>query len=214
MKKLRVCGKNGRMAAKIRELAVKQRDWELVEGCRQADVVIDFTAPEGTAKHLAEALESQKPIVIGTTGLSEDQMLQIRNAAKKIPVLYSPNMAPGVNVLFQLVEAAAKNLGSDFAAEISETHHIHKKDRPSGTAKVIGKIVEAVTGKKPPIESLREGEEIGEHSVVFGSPFEHLILFHRSLDRKVFADGALRAAKWILGKNPGLYTMAQVLENE
>lgn len=214
MKKLLVCGKNGRMAAQIRDLAAKQRAWELVEPCALADVVIDFTAPEGTAKHLAEALENKKPIVIGTTGLSEEQMTEIRRAAKKIPILYSPNMAPGMNVLFHLVEAAAKNLGNGFTVEISETHHVHKKDRPSGTAKLLGKIVEGVTGKKPPIESLREGEEIGEHSVVFGSPFEHLILFHRALDRQVFADGALRAAKWILGKNPGLYTMAQVVEGE
>lgn len=211
MKKLLVCGKNGRMAAQIRQLAGESKTWKIVENWDSAEVGIDFTAPEGTARYLALAAEKKKPIVIGTTGLSENQMTQLQKTAKKIPIVYSPNMAIGMNVLFSVVRETAEKLGGNFEIAIAEKHHLHKKDRPSGTAKMLGTIIQSVTGKKTPIDSLREAEEIGEHSVVFASLDEHLVFYHRALDRKVFASGSLRAAEWLVGKNAGLYSMANVL---
>lgn len=211
MKKIFVCGKNGRMANQIRLLCLEKGDWALAEGVESADVLVDFTAPEALRQNLQEGVCHARPLVIGTTGLSEEQMGEMRTAAQKIAIVYSPNMSQGVQVLLHLVSVAAPMLAKNFEIEISETHHIHKKDRPSGTAKAIGIVVEEATGKKPPIESIREGEEVGEHTIVFGSAFEHLAIFHRALDRKVFADGALKAAHWVLDKPAGLYTMGEVL---
>lgn len=220
-KRLIVCGANGKMGSKICELALSSGSWEtVVQSTRQrplkdligsGEVLIDFTLPEAASLHLTLAQQNKKPLVIGTTGLSTQQHKQMEAAAKTIPIVYSPNMSIGINVLFRLIETASKTLGETFQVEISETHHIHKKDSPSGTARAMGLIVEKMTGKKPPIDSIREGEVVGEHSIVFGSEFEHLALFHRALDRKVFAAGALRAAEWILDKKPGLYSMQEVL---
>lgn len=210
------------MGSCICELAVFSGVWETVipsnrqhplkEIIQKGEVIIDFTLPEATAEHLALAIQYQKPIVIGTTGHTPQQQAAFEKAAKTIPILFSPNMSIGVNVMFRLIEEASQRLGKSFSAEITETHHVHKKDRPSGTAKAMGQVVEKTTGQKPPIDSIREGEVVGEHSIVFGSEFEHLAIFHRAIDRKVFAAGALRAAEWILDKKPGLYSMQEVLE--
>lgn len=189
----------------------QENHWQLTDDFETCQVAIDFSAPAGTENFVASALKHKKPIVIGTTGLSNDQQAEIQEAAKKIPIVYSPNMSVGVNLLFKLAAMAAKTLGKEYQIEISETHHIHKKDKPSGTAKKIGEIVEKIRNEKPAIESIREGEVIGDHTIVFGSDMEHLAIMHRAVDRKVFAAGALKAARWIIGKSPGLYTMADVL---
>lgn len=219
--KLIVCGAKGRMGSLICQLAEKDKGWGGVEKVdvdapltgviAKGEVIIDFTQPEGTETHLQLALQHKKPIVIGTTGLNEEQHRLIQEASKKIAVVFSPNMAIGVNILFKLTEIATKAFGKEYDIAISETHHVHKKDSPSGTAKALGTLVEKVRGKLPPIQSFREGEVVGEHTIVFGSPREHLALMHRALDRSVFAEGALKAAKWVLNKKPGLYSMADVL---
>lgn len=221
MKNLAVCGAKGRMGSLLCGLAGKDKfwgrvekvdlEWPLANVIQSCDVVIDFTQPEGTQTHVPLAATHQKPIVIGTTGLNEVQRRQIEEASKKIAVVFSPNMAIGVNILFQLTEMAAKAAGQTFKIEISETHHIHKKDKPSGTAKMLGEIVEKTGGQKPSIQSFRKGEVVGEHTIVFGSPHEHLTLTHQTLDRSVFAEGALVAAKWVLNQKPGLYNMTDVL---
>ncbi len=199
------------MGSLISETALKSGEWKLADKGEKADVIIDFSAPAGTEESVAFAQEHKIPIVIGTTGLNEEQKKEMGEAAKKIAIVFSPNMSVGVNVLFKLIEAAAKTLQEGYAVEINETHHTHKKDRPSGTAKMMGEIVEKIRHQKPPITSFREGEVIGDHTIIFSNESEHLALLHRALDRKVFAQGALRAAKWVLGKKAGLYNMSHVL---
>lgn len=216
-----VCGATGRTGSKIFSLAredsffsevipVSRKD-PLVGVVAKGDLVIDFTLPEATDRHVLLALQYKKPLVIGTTGLTAEQKTAIREAAKTIPILISPNMAVGVNVLFELLETAARALSAGFQVEVSETHHRNKKDKPSGTAKRIGDIVEKHFLKMPPIASKREGDVAGEHEVTFDSPLESLCLKHIAKDRSVFAHGALQGAKWLLKKKPGLYTMKDVL---
>lgn len=221
MKKLIVCGAKGRMGAMVCRLAEAGGEWQIAgrvdldlpleKVVSLGEVVIDFTEPQAAVQHARLAQKNKKSMVIGTTGLNQEQEQVLKEAARVIPIVWSPNMAVGVNLLFKLTELAAQTLGKNYTIKISETHHVHKKDAPSGTAKALGLIVEKIRGKKPPIDSIREGEVVGEHTVVFGSEGEHLSLMHRALDRSIFADGALRAARWILGKKPGLYTMADVL---
>ncbi|MDP2599302.1 MAG: 4-hydroxy-tetrahydrodipicolinate reductase [Deltaproteobacteria bacterium] len=209
--KLFISGATGRMGKLICKLAQESNAWQLTDDFETCQIIIDFSAPEGTEKALTLARERKIPIVIGTTGLNETQKAQVTAAAKEIPVVFSPNMSVGVNLLFKLIETAAKTLEKDYKIKISETHHIHKKDKPSGTAKRMGEIVEKIRKEKPPIESIREGEVIGDHTIIFGNDAEHLAILHRAVDRQVFAAGALKAAQWIIGKSPGLYTMQDVL---
>ena len=211
MNKLIVFGVSGRMGQQICGLAKQNKKWQLTDQIGECTVAIDFSAPSGTEKYVALALKHKKPIVVGTTGLDQQQQNAIAEAAQTIPIVTSPNMSVGMNVLFKLVAEAAKAMGPDYAIEISETHHSDKIDKPSGTAKKIGEIVEQRTQKKLPITSIREGKVIGDHTIVFGNDAERLTLFHTALDRRVFAEGALRAAEWVIGKRPGLYSMAQVL---
>ncbi|MBI4124506.1 MAG: 4-hydroxy-tetrahydrodipicolinate reductase [Deltaproteobacteria bacterium] len=209
------------MGSAICRLAETSGDWEvagrvdldlpLEKVISAGEIIIDFTQPEATQNHLRLAQKNKKPMVIGTTGLNEAEQQSVREAARHIPIVWSPNMSVGVNLLFKLTELAAQILDKNYTIKITETHHVHKKDSPSGTAKTLGAIVEKIRGQKPPIDSIREGEVVGEHAVVFGSGREHLALMHRALDRSVFAEGALKAAQWIVGKKPGLYTMADVL---
>ncbi|MDO8527835.1 MAG: dihydrodipicolinate reductase C-terminal domain-containing protein [Deltaproteobacteria bacterium] len=216
-----ICGATGRMGKLICQLAEQSAEWKITgkvdsknpleEVIDSGDVIIDFSLPQATSGHLLLAARHQIPIVIGTTGLEKKQHAEMVQVTQLIPIVYSANMSVGMNVLCKLIEVATKKLGGTFDIEISETHHIHKKDQPSGTSKMMGLVVEKVIGKKPPIESIREGEVIGEHTIVFGSPFEHIALLHSALDRRVFAEGALTAARWILGKSPGLYSMQDVL---
>jgi len=157
-------------------------------------------------------------MVIGTTGLSDDQQAALAAAAREIPIVVSPNMSIGVNVLFELVQAAARRLGLDYTVALEETHHAGKKDAPSGTAKRLQALLAGTRGDQPDrirCESVRRGEVVGDHVVTFEGPFERLSLRHEALSRDVFALGALKAAAFVASrKAAGLYDMADVLRAE
>lgn len=180
----------------------------------QGDVVIEFTSSDATVAHAQLAQELRKPMVIGTTGLSDAQMETLRLAAKTIPIVVSPNMSIGVNVLFELAQLAAQRLGLSYDVEIVESHHREKKDAPSGTAKRLAELL-ASARKQPsgsiPVHAIRAGDIVGDHTVVLAGPSERLELTHRAHSREVFAQGALRAVKFIVGRKPGLYDMSHVL---
>ena len=193
----------------------------------QADVLIDFTRPEGTLEHL----EHCKAAVIGTTGFSESQSKTIREKARRIPIVLSPNFAIGVNVVFRLAETAARALGDAYDVEIVEAHHRHKVDAPSGTALKLGEIIASSlkrdlqkearhgrhgdTGERPVkqigFHAIRGGDIVGEHTVIFAGSGERVEVTVRSQSRMTYAAGALRAAKWLKGRPPGLYDMSDVL---
>ena len=178
------------------------------------DVLIDFTLPEVTDLYINECLNLGRPIVIGTTGLSSAQKDNIVKAAEKIPIFYAPNMSLGVNICYKLIEACAKYLDNNWQVAISEIHHQHKKDAPSGTALEMGKII-AACGKHMAsalqFNSMRCGDIRGEHTVLFANEGERIEITHRASSRKAYAQGALKAAKWIIGKKPGLYSMQDVI---
>jgi 4-hydroxy-tetrahydrodipicolinate reductase len=178
----------------------------------QSEAVIDFSAPEGTLAMLNEAKKDKKAMVIGTTNLDKDQVSSVKEASKSIPVLYSPNMSVGVNLFFKVLRLAASTLGG-YDLKIKETHHIHKKDAPSGTAKKLAEIVNEFGFDKriDEIEAKREGEVIGDHQVVFENQLDSFKIVHHAKTRDIFAQGAITAAKWIKGKPAGLYSMEEVL---
>jgi len=178
------------------------------------DALIEFTACSATLEHLEIAVKNKKAMVIGTTGFSKDEVEKIKNASKKIPIVFSPNMSIGANLMFRITEEIAEALGEGYEAEIVEAHHDQKKDAPSGTAKRLGEAVSKVKGKIPQIHSVRLGDIVGEHTVIFAGIGERIEITHRAHSRDAFAKGALDAAKFLIGKQPGLYTMADVLEGE
>lgn len=175
------------------------------------DCLIDFTLPEATLGNLASCSNNKVPMVIGTTGMGEEGEEKIKETSKKIPIVFSPNMAIGVNVVFKIVAEAARALGKDFKIKVDETHHVHKKDSPSGTAKMIAKVIKDSSGEEPEVEAFREGEVIGNHGIVFDSEFENIEIRHDAKTRDVFAAGAIEAAKFTAGKPAGLYSMKDVL---
>lgn len=197
----------------------------------QCDVVVEFTIPEATLAHLAICATHEKAMVIGTTGLSENQIKEIEIASKLIPIVLSPNMALGVNLLFELVKKAASILDESYDVEIIETHHHFKIDAPSGTALKIAEVIarerhvklvdEAVYGRvgnvgqrksgEIGIHAVRAGNISGEHTIIFNSLGERLELTHKAYSREAFAEGALKAVHFILNKNPGLYSLRDVL---
>ena len=195
-----------------------------------AEVVIDFSSPEGTLKWLDVARECKCAMVIGTTGLTESQEASVADAAGEIAIVKAPNMSVGVNVLLNVVAQMAKVLGEDYDVEISETHHRFKKDAPSGTAVALARSICAATnreygeaavlgrggqcprkGGEIGMHALRVGDTVGEHTVYFGNLGETLTVSHSAHTRDTFASGALRAARWVAGKKPGLYSMRDVL---
>jgi len=190
----------------------------------QADVLIDFTRPEGTLAHLKHA----NAMVIGTTGFTEEDKGSIAEAAKRMPIVMAANFAVGVNATYKLAEVAARILGETYDVEIVEAHHRHKVDAPSGTALELGEIVaralnkkdfvfgrKGVIGERQPTQigfhSIRGGDIIGEHTVIFAGTGERVEVTVRSQSRTTYAQGALRAVKFLKGKAPGLYGMADVL---
>ena len=175
------------------------------------DSLIEFTSPEATMKHLEIAHDKKVSMVIGTTALSSQQLEKMKETSKKISIVFSPNMSVGANVLFKLTEEASSALGESYEASITEAHHKYKKDTPSGTAKRLGEAVSKVRGKMPEIESIREGEIVGDHTVIFKGKSETIELTHRAFSRDVFAEGALAAAKFLASKGPGLYSMHDVI---
>jgi len=180
----------------------------------RGDVCVDFTTPDATITHVQVAQQLRKPMVIGTTGLSEAQLDTLRAASQKIPIMFSPNMSLGVNALFELARLAAERLGSAFDIEVVESHHRQKKDAPSGTAKRLAEVL-AAARKQPmsavPIHAVRAGDIVGDHTVILAGQSERLELTHRAHSREVFAQGALKAAQFIRGQRPGLYDMSDVL---
>ena len=198
---------------------------------KKTDVIVDFTVPKCTLEILKIALKLKKRVVIGTTGFTQKDEKIIKNFSKKIPILKAGNMSLGVNLLMYLTEIASKSLSEDYLSKIFEVHHKHKKDYPSGTALMLGKgIADGKNkdlynligkkflnkksfpyGKKINFNSIRKGEIIGEHEVTFSSGKEIIKLNHEAFDRSLYSDGALTAAKWLVSKKPGLYSMRDLL---
>jgi len=180
-----------------------------------SDVVIDFSLPEGTVQVLDAVVRHGKPLVCGVSGLDEAQMAQLDEASAAVPIVYDRNMSLGIAVLERSVREAAGSLGLDFTIEISEVHHIHKKDAPSGTALKLGEAIAEARGEPDAgsigFNSERRGEVPGDHDVVMSSPTERLSFAHSVTTRQVFADGAIRAARWVVGRDPGRYAMSDVL---
>lgn len=211
------------MGSEIAALVHSSSDLHLAASCNQAsrlacaitkgDVIIDFTAPDASVDHARLAAEHGIPIVIGTTGFSEEELQSISDAALEVAVVLSPNMSVGVNVLFAMTKLASAAFDKNFHIEIVETHHAHKKDKPSGTAKKIAQVIQQTHGRDEhiPIQALRTGEVIGNHLLRFTSESESLTLTHHAITRRIFAEGAIRAARWIIGKPEGLYSMQDVL---
>ncbi len=184
---------------------------DLDSGVGALDCLIDFTLPGPTLEHLKSCRKYGVPMVIGTTGIDTAGEKAIKDASGTIPIVYSPNMSMGVNTLFMVVREAARVLGKDFKIKMDETHHVHKKDAPSGTAKMIANVIKDACGTEAQIKVVREGEVVGNHGIIFESDYETLEIRHDAKSRDVFADGALKAALFIAGKKPGLYTMGDVL---
>jgi 4-hydroxy-tetrahydrodipicolinate reductase len=198
---------------------------------KNTDIIIDFTVPNCTLDILKIASKLKKRVVIGTTGFSKKEEAIIKNFSKKIPILKAGNMSLGVNLLMYLTEIASKSLNDEYLSRVFEVHHKHKKDYPSGTALMLGKgIADGKNknfynligkkflnkktfpyGKKINFNSIRKGEIIGEHEVTFSSGKEIIKLNHEAFDRALYSDGALTAAKWLINKKPGLYSMRDLL---
>jgi 4-hydroxy-tetrahydrodipicolinate reductase len=177
----------------------------------KVDALVDFSAPAASLERLAECLATGTPHLIGTTGFDDAQKARIAEAGKRIPVLLASNTSVGVNVLFKTVPEIARLLGKDYDLDLVETHHRFKKDAPSGTAKTLAERIEAATGRKVTVHSVRSGDVVGEHRVVFGSLGDTIEIVHRASSRDLFARGALEAAKWLSKAKPGLYSMLDVL---
>lgn len=239
MTRISLVGRSGRMGMAIESAAQPFSDLAFASpfsrsqqpNSDEVDVVIDFSSPEGFRSSLAWCLVNGVPFVSGTTGLSKDDHRALEQAAAKIPVLLAANMSLGVALLRHLAEKSARSLGDDFDAEIMEIHHKRKKDSPSGTALALADSIDAgrglsskshrcssregMVGARPDGElgvfGLRGGDVVGEHTVYFFGEGERLELTHRASDRGIFARGALRCARWIVGKSAGRYTIEDVL---
>ena len=195
-----------------------------------ADVIVDFSSHQATAALIEAAVERAKPLVIGTTGHPSEDRARLLKLAARVPCVWTGNFSIGVNLLYALTRRAARTLGAGFDVEITEMHHRLKKDAPSGTASRLLEIVleerkldasavrhgrEGITGERPATEvavhSLRGGDVIGDHTVIFAGVGERIELTHKASDRAVFARGALRAAQWVVSRPPGVYDMQDVL---
>jgi 4-hydroxy-tetrahydrodipicolinate reductase len=214
-------GAAGRMGKTVRELAQNDPEIQIVALCdlgdslepamKNSDVAIDFSQADSIDEICRTASQHGKSLVIGTTGHSQQQRETIEETAHSVPIVLASNFSVGVNVLFWLTQQGAELLGSDFNPEIVETHHKMKKDAPSGTAKTLAEILKTMRNSEIRTQSIREGDVVGEHTVIFKGLGEQLELTHRAANRGIFALGALRAAKWIAHKPPGLYSMQDVL---
>ena len=234
-------GAAGRMGQAISKVAEAESDLVIARqsgrgdsirsSISEADVVVDFSQPEATEAACAGCVEAQKPLVIGTTGHSRVQLKIIEEAARSLPIVLAPNFSVGVNTLFWLTRKAAELLGDGFDVEIIETHHRLKKDAPSGTAKRLAELLcdvrglrydadvthgrEGLVGERPAkqigMHAIRAGDVVGDHTVIFAGTGERLELTHQATNRETFAIGALRAARWVMGRPPALYSMENVL---
>ena len=226
--KITALTENKRINKKINGIAI---DLNTYKTFKKVDLIIDFTVPKCTFEILKIALKLKKRVVIGTTGFSKKEENLIRKYSKKIPILKAGNMSLGINLLMYLTEIASGSLGKKFLSKIFEVHHKHKKDFPSGTALMLAKGI--ATGKnknfhniigrkylnkktfpysnKINFNSIRKGEIIGEHEVKFSSGKEIITLNHEAFDRALYSEGALSAAKWLMTKKPGLYSMRDLM---
>ena len=202
-----------------------------ISAFKNANIIIDFTIPKCTLEVLKIASKLKKRVVIGTTGFSKKEENLIKKYSRKIPILKAGNMSLGINLLMYLTEIASKSLGDNFLSKVFEAHHKHKKDHPSGTALMLGKGI--AVGKKKDFyklvgkkylnkkafpyskkinfNSIRKGEIVGNHKVLFSSGKETITLDHEAFDRALYSEGAFTAAKWLISKKPGLYSMRNVL---
>ncbi len=177
----------------------------------RADAVVDFSSPEAACGYAAACARAGKPFITGTTGFTAAQAAALERAARRAPVFVSPNMSPAVNLTFALAAQAAGRL-RDFDIHISEAHHSAKRDAPSGTALRYAEYIAAArAGAPPPITSVRAGDIVGDHTVLFAGPHERIELTHRAHSRAVFAAGALKAAAWTAGRGPGFYCYFDLL---
>jgi len=227
MVKIVISGAEGRMGKRIMELAGNGSAFSVVGGIelrgipgsniaadlkdikQDYDCIIEFTTPQVTIEHVKKA---NKAMVIGTTGLSAEEIETVKKASRKIPIVFAPNMSVGVNVCFGLIAKAAEILGKDYKPRIMEAHHTHKKDKPSGTAKLMANIISEKTGIEDiPVESIREDEIVGDHEIVFESDVDTVKILHSAKTRDIFALGALKAAQFVVTKKNGLFSMADVL---
>ena len=238
--RLLVHGAGGRLGKVILEVAQSQADLAVKGATRSdpvdklimgADVVIDVTTPAATIAVARLCSESRTPLVVGTTGHNQEQFEALRLVSQSCPVLVAPNFSLGVNLLFWMAETAGAKLGKDFDVEIVELHHRLKKDAPSGTAKRLADLIaaarqlsyekntrhgrEGMVGERPSdeigVHAVRGGDIIGEHTVLFAGLGERVELTHRASSRETFARGAIQAARWIVGQDPGMYDMQDVL---
>lgn len=220
--KLAIVGAKGRMGAEVIELASAAPGFQVVAeldiGSRwmvkpsEIDVVIDFSQPKGTRDALKWCARNGRPLVSGTTGLGRGDVLLLRRTASRIPILYSGNMSLGVAVMSAMIGKFSAVRDWDF--QISEVHHSQKKDRPSGTALLLEtRLASAINRRLPPVQSTRGGGVPGIHEVLAMGPDEVLTIRHTAFDRRVFARGALRAARWLFDKGrPGLYDLSDLYE--
>ena len=235
MIKLGIAGVCGRMGRRIFELAQQDREFEInlalekkgtpmigrelgklkisssPDGLFLVDAFVDFTTPEATEIHLDYVARYKKALVLGTTGLNETQLKKVEEVSKIVPIVFSPNMSVGVNVLFAMLAEIAKRLGPDYSIEIVEAHHKAKRDAPSGTAKKFAQILADATKKEIPTHAIRLGDIVGDHTIIFCGNSERIEIKHQAHSRDLFALGALKAAKWVFGKPAGLYSMQDVL---
>ncbi|MBN2270243.1 MAG: 4-hydroxy-tetrahydrodipicolinate reductase [Sedimentisphaerales bacterium] len=259
--KLLVVGAGGRMGRRIVALAVESGEFEIAGAVEAAghpdigkdaghvagvgaigvkldsgfpagaDVAIDFSLPEAAGATVGYCVENNVSLVLGTTGLGNEERAKVLTAAKKIPIIYGTNMSVGMNVLFNVVGRVASMLGEDYDIEIVEQHHRFKKDAPSGSALTLAENISRAAGRDFPacivdgrsgketlrkkgeigMHAVRAGDITGEHCVMFGGLGETVTLGHTANSRDTFVRGALRAAKWLVGRKPGLYSMSDVL---
>ncbi len=204
---------------------------DVAAGLSASQVLIDFTRPEGTLAHLRECVRLGRQMVIGTTGFSDDEKAEIAEAAKHVAIVMAPNMSVGVNVTLKLLEMAAKALSTGYDIEVIEAHHRHKVDAPSGTALKMGEVIaqalgrdlkdcavyarEGVTGERDPssigFATIRGGDIVGDHTVLFAGTGERIEISHKSSNRSGYAQGSLRAVRFLADKQAGLYSMSDVL---
>ena len=214
-------GADGRMGQAVATAVAKDADLTIVAGVERgellapaietSDVVIDFSAADATEAVCRACAAHGRPLILGTTGHSPAQKNSVAAAAQRIPVVFAANFSVGVNVLFALTRQAVELLGDDFDLDVIEMHHRTKKDAPSGTAKRLLEILQKARGREIPAQSIRAGDIVGEHTVIFAGAGERLELTHRAGSRETFAVGALRAARWAITQPPGLYRMEDVL---
>ncbi len=235
--KLAITGCLGRMGKRITHFALEDTDVEITtvleyeghpeinkeihgltitsnrDALKGSDCLIDFTTPESTLENLKTCVANNIGIVIGTTGLTEDAVKQIKEASETIPVVYSGNMSTGVNILFKLTQILSALAPDTYKAKVTEAHHIHKKDAPSGTAKMIENFVDAgVSRTRTETDSIREGEIIGDHTLVFESDQDIITISHHAKSRDIFAIGSIIGAKFLQDKQQGLFTMQDVYD--